>query len=354
MSVESPRFTPPRDRPGRASDEGAVTATAPPERHDDSIPWVNSVFEQPWWLDAVAPGGWSEVSVRRGDEVVARLPYTHERRFGVTAITMPCLTQNIGPWLAPMTGKYARRLETEKKLLGQLIESLPPFDFFCQNFSPTLTNWLPFYWAGFEATVRYSYRIEDLSDLDRVRSEFQEQVRRGIRKAEAAVEIDRDFPLEDLLRLNAQTFARQGLRVPYSDDLVRRLDAACAQRGARRILGAVDAKGRAHSALYVVWDERILYPIINARDPELQTFGSNTLLYWEAIRLASQVSRVFDFEGSMIKPIEHFVRGFGGRQSPYFSVSKSGIKGRSAATVARSARRARTEVTRRWRARAQR
>ena len=22
----------------------------------DSIPWVNSVFEQPWWLDAVAPG----------------------------------------------------------------------------------------------------------------------------------------------------------------------------------------------------------------------------------------------------------------------------------------------------------
>src|SRR5688500_16325749 len=21
-----------------------------------SIPWVNSIFEQPWWLDAVAPG----------------------------------------------------------------------------------------------------------------------------------------------------------------------------------------------------------------------------------------------------------------------------------------------------------
>ena len=63
-------------------------------------------------------------------------------------------------------GKYARRLETEKRLLGELIEMLPPFDVFRQCFSPTLTNWLPFYWAGFQATVRYTYRIEDLSDLD--------------------------------------------------------------------------------------------------------------------------------------------------------------------------------------------
>ena len=44
-----------------------------------SIPWVNSVFEQPWWLDAVAPGPWSAAEVRRGDEVVARLPYMRRR-----------------------------------------------------------------------------------------------------------------------------------------------------------------------------------------------------------------------------------------------------------------------------------
>ena len=25
-----------------------------------------------------------------------------------------------------------------------------------------MTNWLPFYWAGFEATVRYTYRLNDL------------------------------------------------------------------------------------------------------------------------------------------------------------------------------------------------
>jgi hypothetical protein len=296
------------------TDAAAIVTGAPPV--EDSIPWVNGIFEQPWWLEAVAPGRWGEAVVRHGDEVVARLPYVGRRQLGLEAIVQPPLTQVLGPWLAPTEGKYARRLETEKKLLGELIEALPPFDLFRQSCSHTLTNWLPFYWAGFDATVRYTYRIDDLTDLDVIRAEFQEQVRRGIKKAEGALEVVDDFPLDDLLRLNAETFARQGLETPYSDELVRRLDAACSSRSARRILGAVDAEGRTHAALYVVWDERTLYPIINARDPELQAFGSNTLLYWEAIRLASEVSQAFDFEGSMIEPIEHFVRAFGGRQTP--------------------------------------
>ena len=334
------------ERASRAK-EAAVTTAEP---SSDSIPWVNSIFEQPWWLDVVAPGRWSAAEVRRDDKVVARLPYAQRRRLGLTTIGQPPFTQTLGPWLAPRACKYAKQLETEKKLIGELIEMLPPFDFFRQSFSPMLTNWLPFYWAGFQATVRYTYRIEDLSDLDHVRSEFQEHVRRGIRKAESALEVDDDYPLEDLLRLNELTYARQGVRSPDSPELVRRLDAACAQRGARRILGAVDARGRVHAALYVVWDERTLYALINARDPEFQSLGSNTLLYWEAIKLASEVSRVFDFEGSMIEPVEHYFRGFGGRQTPYFSISRAGLKAKPV-LAARSTGQALARPARRQRAR---
>ncbi len=129
------------------------------------------------------------------------------------------------------------------------------------------------------------------------------------------------------------------MKWPHTPELARRLDAACAQRGARRILGAVDARGRVHAVLYVVWDERTLYALINARDPESQSLGSNTLLYWEAIKLASEVSRVFDFEGSMLEPIEHYFRGFGGRQTPYFSISRAGLKAKPV-LAARSTRQA--------------
>ena len=311
----------------------------PTARRTDALACANSIFEQPWWLDGVAPGRWSAAVIRRGDEVAARLPFVRRRRAGLTAIVQPDLTQTLGPWLAPLDGKYARRLETEKKLLGQIIGMLPPVDLFRMNFSPALTNWLPFYWAGFEASVRYTYRLDDLSDLDRLRDEFQDHVRRGIRRAERVVEVVHDHPLEPVLRLNAATFARQGRRPPFSDDLVRRLDAACASRGARRILAAVDARGRTHAVLYLVWDARTLYPIINARDADVQTYGANALLYWEAIRFASTVSRTFDFEGSMLEPIEHFVRGFGGRQTPYFCVWKAGPKAKAALAARSAARR---------------
>jgi hypothetical protein len=302
------------------------TALTPTAALGDTVAWANSFFEQPWWLDCVAPGAWREAVVHRGDGVVARLPYVLRRRLGLRTIGQPPFTQTLGPWIAPSEGRYARRLEAEKQLLEQLIDLLPRVDFFRQCFATAMTNWLPFYWAGFRATTYYTYRIEDLSDLDSVQHGFLEHVRRGIRRARNVVEVDRDFPLDELLRLDAQTYVRQGRKAPGSRELVHRIDAACAQRGVRRILGAVDARGRPHAALYVVWDERTLYALINARDPSLQAFGANTLLYWEALRLAAEVSRVFDFEGSMIKPVEHYFRGFGGRQTPYFCVWKTGPK----------------------------
>ena len=192
-----------------------MTEVAP---QNGSIPAVNSLFEQPWWLDIVAPGAWGAAEVKRGDEVVARLPYARRRRLGLMTIVQPLFTQTLGPWVSPTEGKPSRRADTERALLGQLIEMLPPFDIFRQCCATSLTNWLPFYWAGFEATVRYTYRIEDLTDLDVVQRGFQEHVRRGIRKASKAVEVDHDYPLEDLLRLDVKTYERQGLKLPHSHE----------------------------------------------------------------------------------------------------------------------------------------
>src|SRR5919202_225122 len=94
---------------------------------------TNTLFEQPWWLDAVAPGAWGAVEVPSGGEVVARLPYAVERRLGLTGLTMPPLTQTLGPWLAPLSGKYASRLSRQKELMVSLIERLPSYDYFHQR-----------------------------------------------------------------------------------------------------------------------------------------------------------------------------------------------------------------------------
>ena len=241
-----------------------------PERPSDSIPWVNSVFEQPWWLECVAPGAWGEAVVRRGDEVVARLPYALRQRVRAPDDRPAAVHADPGSLARAVGGQVRAAPGGREEPAGAADRDAAAVRPLPQCFAPSLTNWLPFHWAGFQATVAYTYRIEDLSDLDRVQREFQDHVRRAIRKAQRNVEIDHDFPLDELLRLDAQTYARQGLKLPHSYEVLRRLDAACAERGARRILGAVDADGRTHAVLYVVWDERTLYALMSARNPSVQ------------------------------------------------------------------------------------
>ena len=51
---------------------------------------------------------------------------------------------------------------------------------------------------------------------------------------------------------------------------------------------------------------------------------------WHAIQFAATVSRVVDFEGSMMEPVERFFRGFGAVQTPYFAIWH--VRSRRAAT----------------------
>jgi hypothetical protein len=44
---------------------------------------------------------------------------------------------------------------------------------------------------------------------------------------------------------------------------------------------------------------------------------------WEAIKFARSVTRQFNFEGSMIEPVERFFRAFGAVQTPYFQITKT-------------------------------
>lgn len=289
-------------------------------RDSKNVP--GSIFSQPWWLDAVAPGSWGEVTIEKGDRLFARLPYFIRRHRGLTLLSMPPLTQTLGPWLRPYPGKYTNRLSEEKALMMKLIKGLPRFDFFQQNFHHSMTNWLPFYWQGFRQTTRYTYVIENLDHPDKVWEETRSNVRTDVRKARDQVAVRDDLGLDVFLELNELTFERQGRRPPYGRELVWRIDEACQDRGCRKILFAEDAQGQLHAAVYIVWDKDAAYYLMSGSDPELRNSGATSLLLWEAIQLAATVTQSFDFEGSMIEPVERHFRSFGARQKRYFQVRK--------------------------------
>ena len=284
---------------------------------------AHTVFAQPWWLDAVAPGSWGESVVRRGDEIAARLPFGIKEKWGVRVLTQPPLTRFLGPWVRSTGGKPNKQLEAEKELVSELIDGLPRSAAFRQSFSPLVTNWLPFHWRGFEATTRYTYRIEELGDLDAVWGGFAHSVRNHVKKAQKQLAVRTDLGVDVLHGLYRQVFERQGLAVPVGADLLRRLDAACADHKVRTLLYAVDAQERVHSAAFILHEADQSYLLLSGLDGELRSSGAKSLLVWEAVQRAAAVSRAFDFAGSMIESVERFNRGFGARQRPYLHVHRT-------------------------------
>lgn len=285
-----------------------------------------SIFSSPWWLDATAgEGNWGLCEVNESGKTVASMPWVIKQRFGLKTLSQPILTQTLGPWLAepPKGTKYAKRLAREKDLMEALIDQLPDYEVFRQNFAPEITNWLPFYWKGFQQSTRYTYRLTNIGDNPEVIwSGFQENIRREIRKARKLdVVVERCSDVDAFLDVNELTFQRQGMKVPYSRFYVKRLFAACEANKAGAIFLARGQDGRVHAGNLLVWNEHCSYYLMGGGDPELRTSGATSLVMWQAIQFAATVSRVFDFEGSMIEPVERFFRGFGAVQTPYFSIS---------------------------------
>lgn len=288
---------------------------------EKSIP----IFSKAWWLDSVAGNDWDVVIIEKGDQIIASMPYLLKNRFGFTILTQPQLTQTLGPWLRPSNAKYARKLSQEKDLLQKLFAQLPAFAHFQQSWHYSVNNWLPIYWKGFEQTNYYTYRIEDLTNLDSIWKGFEANIRTDIRKAanKENLTVRTDLTVDDFLKLNEKVFLRQGMGLPYTKKLVYDIDSAAKNNHARKIFIAEDEQGRHHSAVYLIWDDNSAYYLMGGSDPELRNSGATSLCMWEAIQFASTVTKSFDFEGSMMEPVERFFRNFGAVQTPYFLITKT-------------------------------
>lgn len=286
---------------------------------EKSIP----IFSQPWWLDATAgEQHWDVITVAKHGRIMATLPYYTERRLGLILLTQPALTQTLGPWLLP---DDAGAVSQQRELMQALVERLPPFDHYAQNWHYSQSGCLPLFWPGFRQTTRYTYTLPDLSDLQSLWSDLQENIRREIRKASNRfkIRIRDDLGVSEFLALSRLTFARQGMSAPNSESLVERLDSACRARNACKIFIAEDDQGRRHAGVYLIWDGNSAYYLMGGGNPELRNSGATSLCMWEAIRFSATVTRSFDFEGSMLEPVERFFRAFGAIQQPFPCVSKT-------------------------------
>lgn len=278
-----------------------------------SSPYTNSVFEQLWWLEAVAPDvKWQEHLIKDGDKVKARWVTPLGTFF------MPHLTQTIGFWINPEIVDKDRHYNVRKEIVSEIVSSLPANTHI--SLAPENSYYLPLHWAGFTVRPYATYRINDLSNIDALYASFASVVKKNIKSAKNKVKIEESGDIAVLHSLMEKTFQLQKRSYPFSKEYLSTIFEACKKHDAAKLLYARDENGNVHSGVLYVYDEKVCYYLIAGTDPQFRSGGANSLLLWEGIQFAAQHSRCFDFEGSMIEGIEKFFRQFGGELTIYYDV----------------------------------
>jgi hypothetical protein len=283
-----------------------------------------SIYAHRWWLNAVAPGKYHILEIRNGSGLQAAWPVVYLEGESGKHICMPPLTQKLGILFAPSSAKPVELQSTHQRLTKELLDHVGEFVSFHQNFHENFTDWLMFYWNGYTQTSRYTYVVEDVSDIDQLWSNMRANCRQNIRKAQKlGITIKDNLELSEFLKLNHKTFSRQGMQPLATEELICRLDAACCANAGRKIFAGVDTQGRVHAAVYIAWANNTAYYLMGGSEPGLRESCAQILALWEALVFSSSVVKRFDFEGSMLPQVERVFRGLGAKQLPYFSITKS-------------------------------
>ena len=280
------------------------------------------VFVWPWYLDSCCGAeNWDVVLAENNSDVLGVLPYHLKKKGTFELIVMPWLVKMMGPFCATaiwQSGKY-------RKVLTELIEELPKVSSFQQSFHYQITDWLPFYWAGFQQSTAYSYVLEDLSDLKKVFGNIKSTYRNNkIKKAEKLVQVRTDLSIKVFYDVQKMTFDRQGKDFVIPLSFMEKFDEAVIKNKAGQKFFAVDAEDRVHAVAYLIWDGHTAYHLLEGGNPELRNSGANILLIWETIKYAKEILGLnrYDFQGSMIPGVEQVRRSFGAKPIPYFQISK--------------------------------
>ena len=280
---------------------------------DRMISQVNSVFEQPWWLETVAPGKWNEALVKeeQSGRVIARLPYVLDQG----RIFMPRYTQTLGIWMDPelrIPQRGNEHLSRQKEVIHELLSQLPAKKRIDLVLDPAQEYVLPFRWEGFSTEAAFSYRIQLDADLDTIESNYSKNIKRDINRGSRLLSVKESQDIEEFIRLQNLSYKRQNRTNPIDNSFTAHVIGAALQNGHGKLLVAKDAEGKSHAGSFLLYDERVCYHLMSGQDTSFGNDCAIPLLFQQEIAFAKEHSQAFDFEGSMVEGIEQTYRRYGG------------------------------------------
>jgi lipid II:glycine glycyltransferase (peptidoglycan interpeptide bridge formation enzyme) len=246
-------------------------------------------------------------------------------KYGFTFLKLPPYTPHCGLFFSSDSRNNSSINNFSKELMKEVCDYFSGLKsaLTILAFPSNIIDLQPFIWDKYKVVPNYTYRIGLEKTIEEIKSDFDPKNRNTInRSLKEGVEVfpDRlskeqlyDFFSDALTAAGANVYAAELKNIFQSfSDPSNSFSMEAYRDGA--LLGVV----------FCIYDAGTCYYLLGGVNKNSGVQGVNNLLVLKSIEKARELGcRIFDFEGSMLKGVEKFFRGFGPELVPYYTANKA-------------------------------
>ncbi|OQA02384.1 MAG: FemAB family protein [Bacteroidetes bacterium ADurb.Bin408] len=179
-----------------------------------------------------------------------------------------------------------------------------------------------FTWEKFKVSPLYTYRISLEQSMEEIQSKMLAERRNDIKKAQKdGIICELSNETELIRNMNEKMFHNKSVSASktYLHKILQKF------AGINNSYSFISKyKENVIASVFCIYDSSTVYYLLGSTDESNKHSGAGALALWYAIEHAKNLGlKTFDFEGSMIKPVEKYFRGFGGELTPYYTAVKA-------------------------------
>ncbi len=273
-----------------------------------------ALFFTPAWHEVLS-GSWDVIHFTEGTTTLFFI-YHIEKKLQFKIIRNGFLTPYSG---FLFTGKVAT-LETQQRLVSKVLHHLPSFHELHIDLHPKLDSQLSF--DDFHTEKKIT-NILTITDMQAVQDAYKPSLKRQINKAIQTLSIEEIDDIGLFYQLHEKTFQKQNLKTTTPFTEFEKTWNHCKKNNCGQLLFAVDKKKNVHAALFLCYDHESAYYLAGGTDAAFYGSGAMSYLMHGSIKRSSEKGKTyFDFEGSMLPPVNKFFSNFSPTEYPYLTISK--------------------------------
>lgn len=284
------------------------------------------IYHYTWYLDIVCPN-WKAIIIKNSQEWLAIMPLNIKKKWGISYIFQPPLTQFLGILFKPQDSKMEKTLSDKKDWVNEIIEYTPKqIKLFNYNFSPHFDYAFPFYWHKYQLFTRYNYELDLTQGVPNLMENLHTKTRYYIKKHQKQQDITIESSSDIEVFIELQKKANRSFVNSYLLDTVRNLYQKAYLQNKTTILLAKAQNKILTGAIFMKEKQNWINLYGSLKNSQESDKRATEILLWKAIEMATENGdKRFDFEGSMIEGVERFYRKFGGKPIPYLNIQKNVI-----------------------------